>query len=122
MLPDQGQVQQVLSLSSDRDLWEKLADQAFRAGFFSAWQAGFDKGYARRVTDEARAWHEIIHPMAHPDAFADARVRNAEAAARRDAAEHERSFVARAYATPRPYRTAIQQTTTVSYPPPARGP
>lgn len=122
MLLDQSQVGQVLSLSDERDLWQKHSDQAFRLGYFLALHEGFAQGYAQCEADEARAWHEIIHPLAHPEAYADARVRNAEALSRREADEHERSFIARAYATPWTYRTQVQQAAVMAYPPPARGP
>ena len=122
MIPNPDQVSQILSLSDERELWSKYADQAFRWGFSFGHDAGFEAGYAQCEADEAAAWHAVIGPIAHPERYAAARIRNALAFTKREADEHERIFVARAYATDRRDRNDVQQACVLSYPPPSRGP
>lgn len=121
IIPDPSQVKQVLSLSDERDHWETLVDQAFRRGFQCGHDAGFARGYAQRDTDEAVWWRELARPIAHPDAYRQECARRnltaAEAGCRRDAAEQERIFIARAYATQNSMRTDAQAAAVLCYPP-----
>jgi hypothetical protein len=124
MLPDPDQVSQTIALSNERDLWQKLADQAFRRGYSLGRDQGFTDGYAQCEADEAAAWHAIIAPMAYPERYEAQRLRNAEAFSRREADDHERTFAARAWATPSHLRTPVQASCVHAYPPPnnARAP
>jgi hypothetical protein len=122
MLPDRAQVKQLLELSGERDMWRQAADQAFRRGFSVGYDTGFNAGYARCEADYETSWRTFAGPIAHPERYAAERLRNALAFSRREAGEHERLFVARAYATGRHDRTDAQQACVMSYPPPARGP
>jgi hypothetical protein len=105
--------------------YERKLDAAWRDGFRAGRQVGQDEGYAQAEADMAAAWHEFARPVARPEAHrrevADRAVRLAEASSRRDSAEHERSFVARAFATPAHMRTDVQKATVQSCPPPASG-
>ncbi len=123
MILDPDQVYHLIALSDERDLWQQLADQQFRAGFSVGHDAGFNAGYAQCEADSAASWHSLAGPLAHPERFAAQRLRNAEAFSRREADDHERSFIARAWATPGHHRTPVQQATVHAYPPPnARSP
>jgi hypothetical protein len=122
MLPDPSQVNQLIRLSDERDLLLRFADQQFRAGYLAGRQQGFTEGYAQCEADEAAAWHAIVSPLAHPERYAAQRLRNAEAYTKREANHHERSFAARAWATPSHQRTPVQQACVHAYDPPARSP
>ena len=122
MLPSPAQVRQVIALSDERDLWRKLADQAFRRGFSAGREQGFTEGYAQSEADYAADWRRLTGPLAHPERYAAQRLQNALAFSKREADEHERSFVARAYATHQRDRTPVQAACVLSYPPPSRGP
>jgi hypothetical protein len=88
----------------------------WRDGFRAGWEAG--AGHGRREAEEemAAAWRSFAHPIAHPEAGASQRIRAAEAGERRDAAEHERAFAARARNTPDYLRTDVQKAAVHLYP------
>src|SRR6266568_3237812 len=118
MIPDPSQVYHLIALSDERDLWQQFADQQFRAGYFAGRDQGFTEGYAKCEADEAAGWRAISTPLAHPERFAVQRLHNAEAFSRREADDHERSFIARAWATPNHLRTPVQAACVHAYPPP----
>jgi hypothetical protein len=130
---------------ADRDEWRgraiALADAIDHDGERAAWsaiaaaqhRAELTRAYADGRSDEAadneRAWRinagmivaQLDPASAAARELADRHVRAAEAGCRRDAAEHERSFAARAYATPDHARTPAQRATVYLYPPAATG-
>jgi hypothetical protein len=122
----------LLELSSERDHWLRRVLNSWRQGFRAGRESGWQEGYAAREADEKEQWAiaarlllAAVRPVLNPAAdAADAarRVRAAEAACRRDAAEHEREYVARAYSTHPRDRTDAQRATVCSYPPPDRRP
>jgi hypothetical protein len=93
---------------------EQLAAERGRA-------EGFAAGYAAAERDREADWRAFARPIAHPDAYrrdlAARCLRLAEAGARRDAADHERAFVARAYATAPADRTDAQAAAVLVYAP-----
>ena len=95
----------------------------------ATWHDGYQLGHDHGRTigrveaeaDMAASWRELAGPIAHPERFTAQRIRAAVAGGRRDAAEHERAFVARAYNTPDYLRTGPQRGTVLIYPPRAGG-
>lgn len=95
---------------------------------------GYRDGYVRAEADQIAAWsvmrrrlHNAAATVLDPDGWereqvreAARRVRAAEAAEKRDQAEHERAFVARAYATAAHLRTEVQQAAILLYPSPSQ--
>jgi hypothetical protein len=104
--------------------YERRVLAAWREGFARGREAGWQDGYARAHAERDALWREFARPVADPQRYeresAARRIRAAEAGCRRDAAEWEREFVARAFATPAHMRTDVQRATVQSYPPPAR--
>lgn len=112
----------VLALSDERDMWEarELATgrRALREGLADGWRDGFAAGYQQAEIDMAADWARLTEPVAHPGRAAQRRIQAALAGERRDAVEHERRFVARAWNTHRRDRTLVQRSATRLYPPP----
>jgi hypothetical protein len=115
---------EVLALSDERDRRLRRVLAAERAGFDRGYAAGRKAGYEQCDADREAGWQTIARPLADPDArrreTAARCLSAAEAGTRRDAADHERAFVARAYATPGRLRTDAQRGTVRLYPPPGR--
>lgn len=114
---------ELLERSNEIDAYERRIIAAWRQGFAAGHSAGWRNGYGQCDADSAQAWHEVAYPVAHPQRYmrevAQRGLRAAEAGCRRDADEHERNFVARAYATPPHLRNEVQNATVQLYPPPA---
>jgi hypothetical protein len=111
----------VLALSGERDLWLRRELAAERRGYARGWDDGHRAGYEQAEADREDAWCHVMRRYApgYERERADRALRAAEAGCRRDAAEHERTFVARAYNTPAWQRTDVQRATVQAYPPPA---
>lgn len=94
----------------------------WRLGYAAGRDDGWRDGYAQAEADMAASWHRAMYPAARPEAHrresAARRLAAAEAGCRRDAADHERAFVARAYATPARMRSEPEQAAVQLYPPP----
>lgn len=92
----------------------------FRDGHRADIDAAYRQGRADLEAEYAADWRSIAEPVAHPKRYAQAsaqrRMRAAEAGQRRDAAEHERAFVARAHNTHDRNRTDVQRSTVHLYP------
>lgn len=128
--PDRTQAA-LFALSDERDLWLRRVLDAERRGYARGREAGFGEGYRQAEADQAeqhKVTQRLIHAAIAPtldsqgwarEQAADAarRVRAAEAAERRDAAERERVFVAKAYNTRADQRTPAQAATVQAYPP-----
>jgi len=106
-----------LALSDERDTWTRRLDQAERRGWRRGKLAGFDDGYQQCLKDQAEQWRRITEPIVHPERGANRRLQAALSGERRDQADHERSFVARAYNTPSNRRTDPERGTVRMYPP-----
>jgi hypothetical protein len=130
---------ELAAATADRDLAREQRDAILRiddplsvqarrqigeAAYQGGWADGWREGYAQAEVDEAAEWHCIAHPIAQPESYeresAARRLRAAEAGGRRDLAEHERVFVARAFNILDHQRTDVQRATVQVYPPPAR--
>jgi hypothetical protein len=115
-------VADLIERSDERQLYLDRILAAGLRGYHRGHADGYLAGYEAAEADMAAAWHDVAYPVAHPEAYrreAAARgLRAAEAGERRDAAEHERAFVARAWNTPAHLRTDVQKATVLSYPPP----
>jgi hypothetical protein len=87
-----------------------------------AFDLGRAAGYAACDRERDASWRVLAAPAARPTEHArdvaGQTLRAAEAGSRRDAAEHERAFVARAYATRPDRRMDAQRGTMLTYPPP----
>jgi hypothetical protein len=121
--PDRRMQAALLALSDERDAAVRrqllLEQRAFERGRL----AGYSDGYTAAERDMAAAWRAMTYPIVHREAHRRATAARclsaAEAGSRRDAAEHERAFVARAYSTRPDQRTVVQCATVLAYPPPA---
>jgi hypothetical protein len=113
----------VLAESGRHDTWLRRLLAAERSGYDSGRADGRTEGWAAAEADMAAAWHAVAYPVAQPEAHArevaGRCLRAAEAGERRDAAEHERAFVARAYNTRADQRTDVQAAAVQLYPPPS---
>jgi hypothetical protein len=96
--------------------------EGYQAAASASYQRGLADGYAACEADREAEWRAIARPVAHPEAYrrevAARALAAAESGCRRDAAQHEREFVARAYATDRRDRTEVQAACVFVYPPP----
>ncbi len=102
--------------TSDLAYWRALFADGHRADCEAAWR----DGYAQAGQDEAALWRQAVEPVAYPERGASRRMTTAISGERRDRAEHERAFVARAYNTPDRDRTDAQRATVRLYRPPGR--
>jgi hypothetical protein len=125
--PTRKEVAWLLALSAERDAYEDRIRAAWLEGFAAGRGVGRREGYEHADDERAAEWDitgplllNAVGPTVNPDGYALRNVRAAEAACRRDAAERERVFVARAYATAGKDRTDSQRATVQSYPPPQR--
>lgn len=98
---------------SERAL-RQVAESAYRGGRADGWR----DGYCQAEADMAALWRAVTEPIVHPERRAAQRLQAAVAGERRDQAEHERAFVARAYNTAARERTDTQRATVLLYPPP----
>jgi hypothetical protein len=108
----------LLAESDRHDMWLRRLLDAERRGYARGHEAGFAAGWAASEADLAASWHALTEPVAHPERVTGRRIQAALAGERRDAAEHERAFVARAYNTAPQDRTAVQRAAALVYPPP----
>jgi hypothetical protein len=92
-----------------------IGEAAYRGGVTDGWQ----QGWMAAEADMAASWRAAVEPIAHPEREADRRLQAAIAGERRDQAEHERAFVARAYNTDERDRTDAQRAAVLVYPPPS---
>lgn len=106
-------------LRADDPLSEKILRHVAVAAYEGGRADGWQEGYRQAEAAEAAAWRALTEPIAHPERAASRRLNAALAGEHRDQAEHERSFVARAYNTPEPDRTQVQRATVRLYPPPS---
>lgn len=115
--PDRMQAA-LLALSAERDaaLRRQLEAErrAYERGRADEHEAAFAAGWAACEADLAAVLRGAVR---RPEEGWQQRVQAAEAGCRRDAAEHERAFVARAYATAPADRTPPQAATVQAYPP-----
>lgn len=125
--PTPEEVAFLLALSAERDGYEKRIEAAWRAGFGRGRAYGRREGYIHADAERAAEWQTTqalligaTESVLNPDGVAIRNVRAAIAAERRDAAERERVFVAKAYATREDQRTDPQQAAVRSYPPPSQ--
>lgn len=117
-----GARRSLLDRSDERDGWIRRVLASWREGFRAGHAVGWQDGYDAAEADMAASWHSAVYPAARPEAHrresAARRLAAAEAGCRRDAADHERAFVARAYATPARMRSEPEQAAVQLYPPP----
>jgi hypothetical protein len=114
--PTAEAVASLLALSDERDRYERR--------ILAAWRDGYRAGYDQAVADEAIEWEvtrgilkAAVHPVLDPEGDVRERVRAAEAAERRDAAERERAFAERARNTPPHQRTYVQDAVVLAFRP-----
>jgi hypothetical protein len=102
---------------ADLELARRLG--AWREGYAAGRADGYAEGHADAEESMAASWRAGAYPLAQPDAHrrevAARCLRAAEAGCRRDAAEHERTFVARAWNTRADQRTDVQAGTVRLY-------
>jgi hypothetical protein len=125
--PTPAEIAILLAVSAERDLCEKRIDAAWRAGFGRGRACGRREGYIHADAERAAEWQTTqalligaTESVLNPDGIALRNVRGAVAAERRDAAERERVFVAKAYATADKDRSDAQRAAVRSYPPPSQ--
>jgi hypothetical protein len=106
----------VLAHSGEADRWHAHAGAMWRDGYRAGWEAGADHGRREAEQEQAAAWRSFARPIAHPEVGAAQRIQAAIAGERRDAADHERAFVARARNTPPHMRTDVQKAAVHLYP------
>lgn len=94
------------------DYWRSL----FADGHQADIEAAYRQGQADLAAEYAADWASMTEAIVHPERGADRRVRAAEAGQRRDASDHERTFVARAHNTADRDRTDVQRATVRLYP------
>ncbi len=98
--------------TGDVEHWRSLFADSHRADLENAYRAGYDQAEA----DMAASWARNAERVVHPERAAERRLRAAEAGCRRDAADHERAFIARAHNTADRDRTDAQRATVHLYP------
>jgi hypothetical protein len=108
-----------LAESDRNDMWQRRLLAAGRRGYACGRADGYAGGWAAAENDMAASWRAAVEPIAHPERGANRRLLAAIAGERRDQAEHERAFVARAYNTRADLRTDVQRAAVFCYPPPA---
>ena len=125
--PTRQEIAWLLALSAERDAYEDRIRAARLEGFAAGRGVGRREGYEHADDERAAEWDitgplllNAVGPTVNPDGYALRNVRAAEAACRRDAADRERVFVAKAYATADKDRTDAQRATVLSYPPPSQ--
>jgi hypothetical protein len=107
-----------VTLSELLDINLALRLDAWRDGYRVGTEHGRAAGRAEAEAGMAASWREITEPVAHPERYEAQRLRAAIAGERRDAGEHERAFVARAYNTSPAGRAGPQAAAVYIYPPP----
>jgi hypothetical protein len=110
-------VTSTVAVSDLLDINLRLRQAAWRDGYAVGAEHGRATGRAEAEADMAASWREIAEPIAHPERFTAQRILAAIAGERRDAAEHERAFAARARNTPEHSRTIPQAAAVYIYPP-----
>jgi hypothetical protein len=105
-------------LRADDPLADAARRQVAEAAYCGGLADGIREGWAQSEADLAASWRAVTEPVAHPERGAARRIQAARAGERRDQAEHERAFVARAYNTAGRDRTDVQRATVRLYPPP----
>lgn len=123
--PTPAEIAAFLALSDERARWLARVLASWREGFAAGRRTGWREGYAAAEARHDAEWDitrgllvGAVHSVLDPEGDARQRLRSAEATERRGAAERERAFVAKAYATPDKDRTDAQRATVQSYPPP----
>jgi hypothetical protein len=101
-------------------MWLRRILAAEQAAYSRGHRAGYDDGYAQAVADmdewlaeSARILHGAVSSVVNPEKHVRRVLAAAESAERRDAAERERAFTARACATPAHLRSDAQQAAVV---------
>jgi hypothetical protein len=105
---------------------EHITDPAYLVSLFTDGHAAdieraYRAGRADEAADMAAVWRSMAEAVVYPERGAERRVRAAEAGCRRDAAAHERAFVARAHPTQDRDRTDAQRAAVHVYPRKAGG-
>jgi hypothetical protein len=101
-------------------MWQRRLLAAGRHGYVCGRTDGYAEGWVAAEDDMAASYRAAVEPIAHPERGAARRLQAAIAGERRDQAEHERSFVARAHSTRVGLRTDVQRAAVLCYPPPGR--
>jgi hypothetical protein len=97
---------------TDPEHWRSLFTDGHQADLENAYR----QGRADMAAEYAADWRSMTETVVHPERGAGRRVRAGEAGCRRDAADHERAFVARAHNTSDRDRTDVQRATVRLYP------
>jgi hypothetical protein len=103
------------ALAMWHDVWRA------REAMAGDYERGWAEGYAQAEADMAASWKAITEPIARPERQLGRRLYAARTGGRDDAREHERAFVARAYATHPRDRSPAQRGAVYLYPPPRDG-
>jgi hypothetical protein len=116
MVPSVEPPSDVLALSDERDMHERLRAAAWRDGFLAGREAAWAQGYMQAESGMATQWRPFAREVAERATETDqARASRAVAAAEsytgRAAGEHWRTFVARAFAERPDTRSLPQQVT-----------